>query len=295
MEAIAEVLADVMKKLDALRGTKAVTRPRGLQTGLGRVDELTDGLQAGRVHVVAGRAGMGVSTLIRTMVLGVLADGGTTLFFTVGDQVSQEAIRFLTAASHGQSIRHFEKAQFNDKEWFKSEAKARQLSDYPLFFDSTDDFSEIIQLVVSYRERHPDRKILVVLENSWCLRLINYDNHNGMGKQLVDIAKELNLAIIVASRMNLKDGLKAYRRNSPLPKISSIASNQGVVESADVVITIEREEFYSQDALEKGVAWVNVIRNHQGPTGSGRFVFLGDISVVDNINQDVKINPDLRD
>jgi replicative DNA helicase len=90
-------------------------------------------------------------------------------------------------------------------------------------------------------------------------------------KALKDIAKSLNIPIVVLAQLNRKLGDRADKR----PIMSDLRDSGEIENDADTIIFLHREEYYKPDTMDKGVCEVIIAKQRQGETGTVAVAFDG--------------------
>ena len=87
---------------------------------------------------------------------------------------------------------------------------------------------------------------------------------SSMSREYKQLARDLNIPIIVLSQLNRK----VEERTTKRPQLSDIRESGAVEQDADKVIFIYRDEYYNPDDIEaKGRAEIIIAKNRNGRTG----------------------------
>ena len=114
-------------------------------------------------------------------------------------------------------------------------------------------------------------------ENNIKLVLINYlevidSEGNDVSKKLKILAEELNITIILLSQLPIELDVRYYLGKDPRPKISDI--DRAVVQQADVIMFLYRDDYYNEDSFRKSIAEVIIAKNRYGNCGTVELAFL---------------------
>ncbi len=93
-----------------------------------------------------------------------------------------------------------------------------------------------------------------------------------MSRALKGLAKELKVPIMVLSQLT-----RAPEREERKPQLADLRESGAIEQDADVVLFINRPNFYKTDLPEEDRAKAELIiaKQRNGPTGNLNFVFLG--------------------
>ena len=99
-----------------------------------------------------------------------------------------------------------------------------------------------------------------------------------ISRNLKALARELSIPIIALSQLNRS----VEQRVDKSPIISDLRESGANAQDADVIAFIYREEVYNPETDEKGTALINVAKQRNGPIGSIRLSFLGQLTRFEN-------------
>jgi replicative DNA helicase len=94
---------------------------------------------------------------------------------------------------------------------------------------------------------------------------------SSISRGLKGLAKELKVPVLVLSQLT-----RAPERDDRKPQLSDLRESGAIEQDADVVLFINRPNFYKTDLPEEDRAKAELIiaKQRNGPTGSMNFVFL---------------------
>ncbi|MGA8365904.1 MAG: DnaB-like helicase C-terminal domain-containing protein, partial [Candidatus Acidiferrales bacterium] len=92
-----------------------------------------------------------------------------------------------------------------------------------------------------------------------------------MSRALKGLAKELKVPVVVLSQLT-----RAPEREERRPQLADLRESGAIEQDADVVIFINRPNFYKTDLPEEDRAKAEILiaKQRNGPTGNLNFVFL---------------------
>jgi replicative DNA helicase len=239
----------------------------GTPTGLKGLDELTSGLQAGNLVVLAGRPSMGKSALALGVARHVTLLGLPVGLFTL-EMSKVEVDQRLLSLQTGlplQTIRRAKIATFEQQA--NLEAGFTRLRDLPLYLDDTGDIrlTELRSRARRLKARKPDLALIIVDY----LQLMAAEAENRV-QEVSQISRGLKalartLAVPVLALSQLSRNLEY--RNDKRPILSDLRESGAVEQDADLVIFIYRDSVYQKDADEEKErdAELIVAKHRNGP------------------------------
>lgn len=246
-----------------------------MPTGLVKLDEKIGGLSRGRLTVVAGRPGLGKTSLAASVAEFVARYCGPVLFLSLEMKRWQIATR-LACGRAGVSVFKAIHGLLTDEEHTRYAAAINELSDLPLWIDDVPELTvmkvrskarrasavacaPLALIVIDYlqlmHERADTREREVALITKGCKRL----------------AKELDCAVLLLSQLNRAVEKEKDKR----PRLSDLRESGAIEQDSDDVIFIYRDEMYDDETQDKGVAELIVAKQRNGPTGTVRVGFDG--------------------
>ena len=233
-------------------------RISGLVTGFADIDSLLGGLQPSDLIILAGRPGMGKTSLatniafntarayVQDMEAGAdVPRGAPVLFFSLEMAAQQLSARILSEQTEIEMWK-IRNGRFSEQEWDKFVLAMQDLSTLPLYIDDTGGVS-IAQIAARARRLQREKKIGVVIIDH--IQLVagsarraenRVQEITEISKGLKVLAKELNVPVIALSQ--LSRGVDA--RDDKRPVLSDLRESGSIEQDADVVMFVYREEYY---------------------------------------------------
>ncbi|TCL70220.1 replicative DNA helicase [Rhizobium sp. BK251] len=278
----------------------------GISTGIHSLDSKMGGLQRSDLIVLAGRPGMGKTSLATNIAYNIAAayegevqadgsmrakNGGVVGFYSLEMSSEQLATRIISEQTEVSSSK-IRRGDINDADFEKLVACSMMMQKVPLYIDQTGGIS-IAQLSARARRLKRQRGLD-------CLVVDYIQLMTGAGKGdnrvqeitqittgLKALGKELNVPIIALSQLSRQ----VESRDDKRPQLSDLRESGSIEQDADVVLFVFREEYYVKN-LEprdpadpkyaewealfdkvKGTADVIIAKQRHGPTGTVKLAF----------------------
>jgi replicative DNA helicase len=277
-------------------------RLSGLATGLHDLDSKMGGLQASDLIIVAGRPGMGKTSLATNIAYNVArawqgevrADGHTSTvnggivgFFSLEMSAEQLATRII-AEQTGIPSSTIRRGGITEAEFERIKDVSIELQHLPFYVDETGGLS-IAQLAARARRLKRQRGLdLIVVDYIQLLQGSSRRASEGRVQEITEIttglkalAKELSVPIIALSQLSRQ----VENRDDKRPQLSDLRESGSIEQDADVVLFVYREEYYLSNkeprpgteehskwqldmAAVHGKAEVIIGKQRHGPTGT---------------------------
>ena len=251
-------------------------RITGLPTGYQQLDNLTSGLQASELIILAGRPSMGKTSLALNIAENVaLRTGEPVAIFSL--EMSKESLLLRLLASHARIDAHkFRTGRLGRDDWRKMTESLGRLAEAPVWVDDSA-ASTVVEMGAKARRLKKEKGLSLVVVDY--LQLISargrFGNRNeevsAISRGLKGLAKELKVPVLVMSQLT-----RAPEREERRPQLADLRESGAIEQDADVVIFIHRPQFYKPDQPEEERAKAEMIvaKQRNGPTDKVNFIFL---------------------
>jgi replicative DNA helicase len=251
-------------------------RVTGLTTGYSLLDGQTSGLQPSELIILAARPSMGKTALALNIAENVaLREKKPVAVFSL--EMSKESLLLRLISSEGRIDAHkFRTGHFNKDDWRKITESLGRLAEAPIWIDDAA-ASTVLEMSAKARRLKKEKGLSLVIVDY--LQLISahgrFGNRNEevsyISRSLKAMAKELRVPVLVLSQLT-----RAPEREDRRPQLSDLRESGAIEQDADVVVFINRPNFYKPDLPDEDrrKAEIIIAKQRNGPTGNLNYVFL---------------------
>jgi replicative DNA helicase len=284
----------------------------GIASGFRDLDRRMGGLQPSDLVIIAGRPGMGKSSLATNMAFHIAnayepapqadgsfkaANGGVVGLFSLEMSSEQLATRIISEQTEIPSSK-IRRGEITETDFEKLVGCAQMMQKLPLYIDSTGGIS-IAQLAARCRRLKRQRGLDVVIIDY--IQLMTGSSRRANENRVQEIteittglkalAKELNVPVIALSQLSRQ----VESREDKRPQLSDLRESGSIEQDADVVLFVYREEYYLKNREPKfgseeyikwegemtearGKAEIIIAKQRHGPTGMVPMGFQGEFT-----------------
>ncbi len=291
----------------------------GVSSGIQRLDAMMGGLQSSDLIVLAGRPGMGKTSLATNIAFNIAscyepaqqadgsmkaANGGVVGFFSLEMSSEQLATRIISEQTEISSSK-IRRGEINEADFGKLVACAQMMQKIPLFIDQTGGIS-IAQLAARARRLKRQRGLDVLVIDYIQLMQGSSKKSDNRVQEVTEITtglkalgKELNVPIIALSQLSRA----VESRDDKRPQLSDLRESGSIEQDADVVLFVYREEYYLKNKepkpgteeyfkwesdlnMVRGKAEVIIAKQRHGPTGTAQLAFQAEYTRFTDLAED---------
>jgi replicative DNA helicase len=296
----------------AARAYQRDGRLSGLATSLHDLDRMMGGLQPSDLVILAGRPGMGKTSLATNVAYNIArawrgdvrpdghidtVNGGIVGFFSLEMSAEQLATRIISEQTEIPSYR-IRRGEIDPTDFDRIAAVAREMEAIPLYIDETGGLS-IAQLAARARRLKRQKGLdLLVIDYLQLLQGSSRRAAEGRVQEVTEIttglkalAKELSVPILALSQLSRQ----VESRDDKRPQLSDLRESGSIEQDADVVLFVFREEYYLKNKEPRagtdehfkwqtdmeavhGKAELIIGKQRHGPTGTVQLQFKADVT-----------------
>jgi replicative DNA helicase len=248
----------------------------GVSTGFTDIDDMTAGLQASDLIIIAGRPSMGKTTFAMNIAEhAAIKDSIPVAVFSMEMPGEQLAMRLMSSLGRINQTK-VRTGKLDDDDWPRLTSAVSILSEAPLFIDDTPALSPTELRARARRLKREHDLGLIVIDYLQLMQVPGHkENRTGeiseISRSLKALAKELSVPVIALSQLNRS----LEQRPNKRPVMSDLRESGAIEQDADVIMFIYRDEVYDEDSPDKGTAEIIIGKQRNGPIGMRRLTFLG--------------------
>ncbi len=289
---IRSLLSEAVERIETLfQGDGGLT---GVTTGFRDLDEMTSGLQASDLVIVAGRPSMGKTSFAMNMAETVaIKERKPVAIFSMEMPGVQLAMRMMSSLGRIDQSK-MRTGKLEDDQWPRLTSAVNLLAEAPMFIDDTPALTPVELRARSRRlAREHGQLGLIVIDYLQLMQSPSSGENrtaeiSEISRSLKGLAKELNVPVIALSQLNRN----LEQRPNKRPVMSDLRESGSIEQDADVIIFIYRDEVYNDDSPDKGKAEIIIGKQRNGPIGHVSLTFLGQYTRFENFAADLYADED---
>lgn len=252
----------------------------GVPTGFTDLDSLLNGLHPGQVIIVAGRPGLGKSTLgVDFLRACSIKHGRPGILFSL-EMSRREVQARITSAEARVGLHHIRSGVMTDDDWTRIARRTPDIAAAPLVIDAGPN-QTVAQIKAKCRRLKQQGGLdLVVIDYLQLLKsgTSRHDNRqlevSDMSRNLKLLAKELEVPVVLLSQLNRE----SEKRHDKKPSKADLRESGSLEQDADIVILVHREDAYDKESPRAGEADLIIDKHRNGPTATITVAFQGHYS-----------------
>ena len=250
----------------------------GIPTGFRDLDEITGGLQAGELIVIAARPSMGKTAFALNIARNAAVDHGKKVAVFSLEMTTRSLIIRLLSSEAAIDFSSLRKGFLPMTDYRRLQSAADKLTGAEIWIDDSGSL-DILEIKAKSRRLHAEHGLdLVVLDY---LQLAHAEGRRErkdleiaeISKGLKALAKELDMPVIALSQLNR--GPEQRDPDKRRPMMGDLRESGAIEQDADVIAFIYRDSVYNKDTEDPRLAEIIIEKQRNGPTGTVKLDFEG--------------------
>ncbi len=257
----------------------------GLPTGFHELDRRTAGLQNSDLILIAGRPGMGKSSLAVNIAEHIaIHEGITVAVFNLEMSKTQLMNRILCS----QALVELSKMRLGDlsgEDWIQISEVMEKVASAPLYIDDTPSIT-VSEIRAKCRRLKQSKNLGLVVIDYLQLMTSSRRTENRqqeiseISRSLKILAKELDVPVITLSQLSRASESRSDKR----PLLSDLRESGAIEQDADIVMFLYRDEYYNKNSEDKNLAECIIAKFRNGETGTIKLGWKGKYTKFLNID-----------
>ena len=281
---LSHIIKESLDLVDKL--SKRTEHVTGVPTGFYDLDNLTAGLQASDLVVVAGRPSMGKTSLALGMAQHAAVHNKAVVgVFSLEMSKAQLVLRMLSSEARVDA-HQLRTGKLQKEDWWRLAEAAGRLEQAPIFIDDTGSLT--VQQMRGKARRLKSEHGLDLLIVDYLQLMQGRSDAESRQQEISDIsrslkalAKELNVPVVALSQLSRA----VEARKPPIPMLADLRESGAIEQDADIVIFIYRDDVYDSTSEKKGIADILVKKHRNGPTGDVQLFFHDKFAKFESLDQ----------
>jgi replicative DNA helicase len=282
-----QAVRDALEYIEAIHSN--LTAKFSVPSGFYELDKMLGGFQKSDLIIIAARPSMGKTAFALSLARNAGIDHKIPVgIFSLEMATMQIVIRMLCA--EGRLNAHLVRTgKLPHEEGVKLSKNAHKLIEAPIFIDDSP-AQTVLEIRAKARRLKSEHDIGMIIIDY--LQLMQGPSNaesrereiSHISRSLKSLAKELNIPVIALSQLNRAVEARTDKR----PQLSDLRESGSIEQDADVVIFLNRPEYYGimkdeNGDSNEGVAEIIVGKQRNGPTGNVRLAFIKDYARFENL------------
>ncbi len=269
---INQLVGDYFERMEYLSQHQG--EPVGVPTGFTDLDKLLGGFQRSDLLILAGRPGMGKTSLALSIALNTAKKYHQKIAIFSLEMSSEQLVQRFVSAETGIDSQRLRLGMIQDHEWPKFMQATGLLSELNVYIDDTPAVS-ILEMRTKARRLASEHGLdFVVVDYLQLMRgSTRIENRvqevSDISRGLKSLARELNVPVLALSQLSRA----VESRQDKRPMLSDLRESGSIEQDADIVMFVYRDELYNETTDMQNIAELSIAKHRNGPTGRVHLFF----------------------
>ena len=265
---IRQVALNVLEKIEIASRTQGTVT--GIPTGFIDLDYKTSGMQPSDFVLIAARPSMGKTAFVLNLVDHVAVRKGLPCMIFSLEMSKEQLVNRMLAMESNVDSQKLRTGSLTDMDWDAIVEGIGVIGNSKMIIDDTPGIS-ITELRSKCRKMKLEYGLSMVIIDY--LQLMSGSGKSGDNRQqeiseisrsLKALAREMNAPVIALSQLSRA----CETRQDHRPMLSDLRESGAIVQDADVVMFLYRDDYYNTDTETPNIAEVIIAKQRNGPIGT---------------------------
>ncbi len=285
---IRAIMTNVVDHIDFLARNQGMVM--GVPTGFTDLDGMLGGFQKSDLIILAGRPGMGKSSLAISVAQNAAKKHNSRVALFSLEMSNEQMVQRLLAMETAIDSHRLRMGQVHDDEWPILLEAANTLAHTNIFIDDTPAAS-VNDIRTKARRLYAEHGLDMIMIDYMQLMSGQSGGRNEnrqqeisyISRSLKGLARELNVPVLALSQLSRAVEGRADKR----PMLSDLRESGSIEQDADAVLFIYREDYYIEDTDRQNIADVIVAKHRHGSTGTVSLFFRKELTQFRDLDTNV--------
>lgn len=263
--------------------------PACVKTGFTQFDDMTTGLHAGDLVIIAARPGMGKTSFVLSVCMNTamrMDKKSAVVLFSLEMSKAQLAQRMLCAEAQI-DIHRLRSGRLSKRELNTLGIAAGPLHEAPIYIDDTPGINVMEIRAKCRRLKARGALDVIVIDYLQLMEPVErlesrQQEVSATSRALKNLGKELGVPVVALSQLSRA---VETRTGDHKPQLSDLRESGAIEQDADLVMFIYRgAKYYPEDESLKNVAELIIAKQRNGPTGSVILSFIDEFATFKNLD-----------
>lgn len=259
-------------------------------SGFVQLDDLLGGFQKSDLIIIAARPSMGKTAFALSAMRNAAVDHNVPIAIFSLEMATIQLVTRLICAEARINAHKVRTGKFNAEEGPRISRTAHKLSTAPIYIDDTP-AQTVLEIRAKARRLKAEKNIGMIIIDY--LQLMSSNTRmesrereiSTISRSLKALAKELNIPVIALAQLNRAVETRTDKR----PQLSDLRESGSIEQDADVVLFLNRPEYYgittdTEGNSTEGIAEVIVGKQRNGPTDTAKMRFIKEYARFENLD-----------
>ncbi len=283
---VGDVIKNELDKLEKLMDSREIIT--GVTTGFAKLDDMTSGLQASDLIILAARPSMGKTAFALCLALNAAIKQNVPVVIYSLEMPKEQLIQRMIAVYAKIDASLLRRPYLlQDEDWARLHMAVDIISNAPIFIDDTAALNTL-ELKSRTRRLKAEHGVgMVIVDYLQLMRAPRRDSReleiSEISRSLKALAKEMQIPVVALSQLNRK----VEERSDKRPMLSDLRESGAIEQDADIIMFVYRDDVYKfttpAERPAQGIAEIIIGKHRNGPVGTAELLFTSKYTSFENL------------